>query len=244
LRWPVISEEYFEYADVLDAVSAYVEDVAGKSGGVRKFVFVEIGAGYGHWTFTAHRALLQKVAQAEYKYVMVDVLGDLRGEIMNLARLNGVTSAPGPESPMHFHCGYVGAQGKSFEKNQQSDYFRLWGLQGHKNSTPSAPISIQELLEIYEVPCAIDMVDIDIQTSEYVLFSSPAVIELLTSRVRRVHIGTHGQNDTLIRDVFSTHGWTKTWDFPAQGIETKFGPVEFGDGVLSFVNQKEKLSCD
>eukprot|EP00444_Apocalathium_aciculiferum_P060883 CAMPEP_0183594438 /NCGR_PEP_ID=MMETSP0371-20130417/171677_1 /TAXON_ID=268820 /ORGANISM="Peridinium aciculiferum, Strain PAER-2" /LENGTH=109 /DNA_ID=CAMNT_0025806151 /DNA_START=1 /DNA_END=327 /DNA_ORIENTATION=+ len=54
LRWPVISEEYFEYADVLDAVSAYGEEVAGKSGG-RKFVFVEIGAGYGHWTFTAHR---------------------------------------------------------------------------------------------------------------------------------------------------------------------------------------------
>mmetsp|Transcript_82713 Transcript_82713/g.267826 ORF Transcript_82713/g.267826 Transcript_82713/m.267826 type:complete len:801 (-) Transcript_82713:377-2779(-) len=244
LRWPVISEEYFEYADVLDAVTAYGEDVAGKSGGVRKFVFVEIGAGYGHWTFTAHRALLQKVPQAEYKYVMVDVLGDLRGEIMNLARLNGITSTPGPESPMHFHCGYVGAQGKGFEKNTRSDYFRMWGLQGRKNRTPSAPISIQELFEIYEVPCEIDMVDIDIQTSEYILFSSPAVIELLTSRVRRVHIGTHGKNDTLIRDVFSTHGWTKTWDFPAKGFETKLGPVQFGDGVLSFVNQKEKLSCE
>jgi hypothetical protein len=67
-QWPVVSEEYFEYADVLDAVTEYTQ-LNEKQGGNRPFAFVEIGAGYGHWTFAAHRALMQKAPEASYRYL-------------------------------------------------------------------------------------------------------------------------------------------------------------------------------
>jgi hypothetical protein len=67
-RWPVVSEEYFEYVDVLSAVDEYVSErdaVARTTAGIpthRPFAFVDIGSGYGHWSFAAHLALRQRLA--------------------------------------------------------------------------------------------------------------------------------------------------------------------------------------
>jgi hypothetical protein len=50
LSWPVVSEEYFEYIDVLASVHEYAtEQLQGGRSPSRPYVFVELGAGYGHW---------------------------------------------------------------------------------------------------------------------------------------------------------------------------------------------------
>ena len=65
---PLVGEEYAEYVDVLTAVEAYVasawasdaRDATTAQRCARPFAFVELGAGYGHWTATAHVALKKR----------------------------------------------------------------------------------------------------------------------------------------------------------------------------------------
>ena len=60
LPWPVVGEEYFEYIDVLTSIVEHRRYYSNK-----KFTFVEIGAGYGHWTITAAKALSQATQNSE-----------------------------------------------------------------------------------------------------------------------------------------------------------------------------------
>ena len=53
LPLPTASEEYFEYVDVLEAVVDYTRS---RSATQRPFVMLELGAGFGFWTLTAHAA--------------------------------------------------------------------------------------------------------------------------------------------------------------------------------------------
>jgi hypothetical protein len=58
LPLPTASEEYFEYIDVLEAASEYAEHArSGRRS--RPFTMLELGAGFGFWTLTAHAALRQ-----------------------------------------------------------------------------------------------------------------------------------------------------------------------------------------
>ena len=257
-QWPVVSEEYFEYADVLDAVSDYAQ-VKRERKRERPFVFVEIGAGYGHWTFTAHRALMQKMPQASFKYLMVDVVDELLPVVQRLAILNGVNMTGSHDPPLQFHAGFIGAsmnkrEYKSNEKASHQGYAEMWGINqngGGKSNGRSGAISFATLLDTYRMPCELDMVDVDIQGAEYNLFASNDTIDLLTARARRLHIGLHraphySQLHLAIENRFRARGWATKWYFGTitgdrRSVLTSLGPIAFGDGVLSLVNPR--TSC-
>jgi len=262
-QWPVISEEYFEYSDILNSVLDYTGGPAGSSmveTHYRKYAFVEIGAGYGHFTFAAHRALMEKAPDAQYKYLLVDVNANLLPEIEKLAKLNGVNMTHGSDSPIVFHHGFIGETDESNAQAMSDQYQTGWGLPPPTTEVKVAKtVSLQTLFDQYGMPCQIDMVDIDIQGSEYEtqvinrqpgLFHGTAAIDLLTKRAKRVHIGTHSQvikdDDTLMKK-FEDRGWKRAWYFengyykPAP-IQTDYGKIRFGDGVISYVNSN-KLDC-
>ena len=129
MAWPVVAEEYFEYADVLSSVLSYCEEqlkdksdercrrpgaVQGPLNVTRPFSFVELGAGYGHWTFAAHMALRQKLPKVALAadhgtrpdYLLVDVVDSLAPFVKELALLNRAQ----PVS-VHFHYGFVAGRG-------------------------------------------------------------------------------------------------------------------------------------
>jgi len=255
-RWPVISEEYLEYADVLEAVAEYASQPQ-----ERPFTFIELGAGYGHWTLTAHVALMQLMPRAQYKYVLVEAVGEMVPVIKNLAQLNGVRMGEGPDAPLVVHNGYLGtASSLSASKNADA-YTKEWGVARDSNQGPAKTITMRELAKLYNVPCIIDVVDIDIQGAEYSkmvnqldramngqpgLMAGNTTIQFLTERVRWVHFGTHhGDNLALIRK-FTSYGWTVHRVAPAHlhpGLEEDTGRVAISDGILSFTNSREKLGC-
>eukprot|EP00747_Dinoflagellata_sp_TGD_P115062 gnl/TRDRNA2_/TRDRNA2_172063_c0_seq1.p1 gnl/TRDRNA2_/TRDRNA2_172063_c0~~gnl/TRDRNA2_/TRDRNA2_172063_c0_seq1.p1 ORF type:complete len:455 (-),score=47.25 gnl/TRDRNA2_/TRDRNA2_172063_c0_seq1:89-1453(-) len=248
-QWPVVAEEYFEYADVLDSVSAYAQNY-GKTPN-RPYVFVELGAGYGHFTYLAHRALMQKNNAFQHKYLLVDVVSELVSDIENLAQLNNVRYTSGKASPLQFHHGFIGGFAQAADA-LRTLFTRDWGIEPDFNSKPAAQISLPALFQLYDLPCEVDMVDVDIQGSEYGLFDMQT-ISFLTTRVRRVHIGTHlkdkpgsSPNNAIIK-MFKRNGWKAVWHFDKTGNQggssfTQFGPIRFGDGVLSFLNTKP-LAC-
>jgi len=233
--WPVVSEEYFEYADVLSSVADYP--------GGRPYVFVELGSGYGHWTLTAHRALVQRTGPvADHVYVLVDVLDSLAPTIGRLARLNGLQH-------YHYHVGFVAPNDTMtpFMLGRADDNMRIygqdWGVGRAVNeSAGRQPITMHALFRRYNLPPVVDMVDLDVQNAEYALLDD-ATVDLFTAAVKRVHIGTHLANTAeltppIIRR-FQTRGWTLVWNFDhGHRVPTPYGPVKFGDGVLSFVNPR------
>eukprot|EP00747_Dinoflagellata_sp_TGD_P071566 gnl/TRDRNA2_/TRDRNA2_157097_c0_seq3.p1 gnl/TRDRNA2_/TRDRNA2_157097_c0~~gnl/TRDRNA2_/TRDRNA2_157097_c0_seq3.p1 ORF type:complete len:171 (+),score=9.75 gnl/TRDRNA2_/TRDRNA2_157097_c0_seq3:3-515(+) len=163
------------------------------------------------------------------------------------ARLNGVRTTSGNDSPLIFHHGFVGGSAKEAEKNHQSyaneDH---WGVKYDPNAKLAKKISLGNLFKRYHVPCEVDMVDIDIQGAEFSLLSY-GTIGFLTKRIRRVHVGTHSNKTAALRGMFLRHGWKLVWDFTKTYISNTgtgmWGPVVFGDGALSFLNTKQ-IECE
>jgi len=242
MTWPVVAEEYFEYMDVLASVLDFAPGTPPATPR-RPYTFVELGSGYGHWTFAAHRALQQRAPNAPHHYLLVDVVASLQQAVVELARLNNVSTA-GSNHSLHFHVGFVSEKNRSEQlsgddllraSRQSKMYSQLWGT-GHGDrhawqAAISQPATLEELFEQYQTPRCIDMVDIDIQNNEYVwtpgdggglaggrpgLFANDRSITTLTRRAKRVHIGLHasGAYDEPLIEKFRAAGWTVRWYFP------------------------------
>jgi hypothetical protein len=94
-------------------------------------------------------------------------------------------------------------------------------------------ITLRELLGPFD---RVDYLEADIQQSEILVF--PPFIDLLRKKVRRIHIGTHGQSvHWSLHDLFATHGWEIVFSFePNARHETALGSFETNDGVLTVRN--------
>lgn len=110
LPLPAAAEEYFEYVDVLEAVVAYVREQgragvhSAAGGGVtsrgtstkratsrRPFVMLEIGAGFGYWTLTAHAALRHLWPEfGRYDFALVEIDHAKQQTLRDALRLNGI----------------------------------------------------------------------------------------------------------------------------------------------------------
>jgi hypothetical protein len=126
---------------------------------------------------------------------------------------------------------------------------------------------LHELLEQYAMPACLDMVDIDIQGAEYPRYFAgvglfghdPAsdgrkdglyAIDVLTRMAKRVHIGLHqnAESDAELIKLFEERGWRVQYYFERDmnrnsQNNTQLGPVAFGDGVLSMVNDNPLPAC-
>jgi len=94
-------------------------------------------------------------------------------------------------------------------------------------------ITLEELLSPFE---RVDLLEADIQQSEILVF--PPFIELLRRKVRRIHIGTHGDDvHTALHDLFADHGWDIIFSIkPNSKFESALGNFETNDGVLTVRN--------
>jgi len=84
----------------------------------------------------------------------------------------------------------------------------------------------------------IDLIDLDVQGEELKVIASS--IEELDRRVARLHIGTHSPEiEQGLRELLNQHGWQCTADYAGgQMNDTPWGPIEFVDGVQSWINPR------
>jgi hypothetical protein len=82
----------------------------------------------------------------------------------------------------------------------------------------------------------VDLLEADIQHSEIGVF--PPFVDVLTDKVRRVHVGTHGREaHDLLRALLLGAGWELVFDYAPEARHiTEQGPLELIDGVLSARN--------
>lgn len=233
--YPSVSEEYFEWIDLLEAVAA--------ANG--PFTMVELGAGNGPWLVRAGVAL-RRLERKEFKLVGVEAepvhfrwMGEhfldngLRPDQHWLIEAMVSTK----EGKGHFFVGrsadWYGQRALTNDEiaaiPQQSGEKRLYG------DTVSEVASVT-LNSILEKAGRVDLLDADIQGAELEVLE--AAKDKLNAQVKRIHIGTHNAEvEAGLRRVFSALGWEKINDFACGSVSlTKWGLVRFGDGVQTWIN--------
>lgn len=247
---PPVSEEYFEWIDVL-------ESVAESSG---TFTMVELGAGWGRWLVNAAFALEQLDPGRPFRLVGVEAEPTHFSWLAAHLRDNGIDPAhhtliraavAEKDGWVRFQRGDAASwYGQSIERDDPSSKLsgpvsRLirWARNSAANRLAVGPnarkvrrsraVALSTILEPLEL---IDLVDADIQGAEADVFES-AEAEL-TRKVRRVHIGTHDRgNESRLRALFERLGWECRFDYESGAqIVTPWGPCMFEDGIQSWVN--------
>jgi len=96
-------------------------------------------------------------------------------------------------------------------------------------------ISAMTLRDVLAPIDRVDLLEVDIQRSESEIF--PSAMELVSRKVRRVHIGTHGADvHHMLRALFAQAGWEIVFDYGPGKHVTPRGPLELGDGILTARN--------
>jgi hypothetical protein len=95
-------------------------------------------------------------------------------------------------------------------------------------------ITLKELLGPFDW---VDYLESDVQQSEILIF--PPFMDLLKQKVRRIHIGTHGQDVHLkLHSLFAEQGWDIVFSYaPNSSFDSPFGKFTTNDGVLTVLNR-------
>ncbi len=246
---PVIDEEYFEWIDVLEsAVSAR---------GV--FPMIELGAGWGRWLVNAAVAVRR---YSGLPHLLVGVEAEpthfewmerhLQDNGIDRSRCHLIRAAVTThDGTVSFHVGDpYNWYGQGIEDHPHDSAPHGWlhwtkrllfgreDRNGRKTERVRA-ISLRTLLT---GPEFVDLIDMDIQGAELNVLR-PA-IALVDEKVKRVHVGTHGEEiEAGLRETFREVGWQSIRDHPSNSeIDTPWGRVAFGDGVQSWVNPRWEVT--
>lgn len=243
---PGVNEEYFEWIAVMEAAT----EARGS------FTMIELGAGWGRWLAIGAVAAKQisgipirlvgvEPEPQHYKW-MEQHLSDngINRDERELIR----AAVAAVDGYVWFHVGAsahwygqsiaerpVPSRGR-VRVTRLGQGLRRWLARDDEPAQQIVPaVSLLALLRPHE---RVDLIDLDIQGAEADVIEPAA--GSVDSKVRRVHIGTHsGEAEARLRTVFGRLGWECIHDFPAGGAsETPWGPIQFEDGVQTWLNPR------
>ena len=218
--YPAFGDEYIEWIDLLEAI------VAAKD----HFTMIEIGAGWARWVANAGAALrhtggipytcIAVEAEPTHFRWMAQHLADNSMDPANFRLIEAAVAAT--DGKIGFHVGETQWGGPS------NYYAHSIG-----GSHLVDAVSLRTLLQPLPV---VDLIDLDIQGAELEVLAAGA--DQLDEKVKRVHIGTHGQRiEEGLHSLFSRLGWTSVHNFPGNSTaDTLWGKAYFLDGVQTWVN--------
>jgi hypothetical protein len=223
-----VNELMFEWVSIAETIQA----------ARNRYVMVDLGAGYGRWLVNA--ALLAR-RSGRTPFVIGVEAEDTHFLWMKEHLPDNQIS---PAEYRLFHAPITGKrQDVPFTIGHADDWYGqavLPNPEARFGDWPNAQVEMRRsiVLEdvIGDIP-VVDLLDLDIQGMEGEVVSSS--IGLMAQRVKRIHIGTHSHEikDTL-RELMTAAGWVPRFDSPCGTTNhpTPAGPVDFGDGVQSWVN--------
>ena len=218
---PTPDTEVFEWVDLLEAVI----------GAEGRFTMVELGAGYGRWIVNAAAA--------------VRAYRDLPSS------LTAVEAEPTHFRWLELHCSDNGVTATLVHAAVAPRRGRVnfavgdpaaWYGQAIVDESWSPPhvdtvdaVTLRDLLGPLD---HVDLIHCDIQGAEADVFEHAA--SDVDSKVRRVHIGTHGSEvESRLRRMFGSRGWESLNDYAAgTAADTPWGRMTFQDGVQTWANPR------
>jgi FkbM family methyltransferase len=215
-EYPPFDEEYFEWIDLLEAVTA----------ARNLFTMLELGAGFGRWTARAATAAQQRNLQ--YSLVAVEaepthfewMLQNLQDNGVELDNCRLIRAAvTGRDGKVGFHIG-----------DPSNSYGQSIG-----GSTQIEAISLPTLLLPLDF---VDLIDMDVQGAELDILA--AATETLKQKVKRVHVETHSEGlHTNILKLFQALGWKPHFIYAGNTADTTpWGRINFQEGTQSWLNPR------
>lgn len=255
---PPVSEEYFEWIDVLSSVYNAKDS----------YTMIELGAGYGRWAvrsvLAARQHNIKKIhiglVEAEpvhVSWLKTHLINNQITEKVNIYEC-AVSDKDGYD---HFFVGQPNDNlientaenwyGQSFPNNC-GEPIQTNIEQGNNNNLtyqgcPVIPytsgykaigVEVRDIHNILTDFEDIDLLDLDVQGEEEKILKHS--IAILSSKVKRIHIGTHNSEiEKNLRMLFKKAGWFCLNDYRCGYNEkTPFGEVFFQDGVQTWLNPK------
>lgn len=231
--YPELTEEYFEWVDLLESVLSAKEE----------FVFMELGAGYGRWSVNAALAATQQ--NKKYRILAIEPEPTHFAWLRKNVEENGLdpgkcelveAAVTAKKGKAEFYMGnptaWYGQQIRASKLGMRAkltDDQKKNGLYVGKVRT----VTLNQYLERYGMT---DLIDMDVQSAEFeILKASQALVD---SNAKRVHIGTHSHRiEEGLRKLFKGLGWVPRYDFECFGDrQTPRGVISFVDGVQSWTN--------
>ena len=250
-QYPPLDEEYFEWIDILESVRAAKGE----------YTMVELGAGYGRWAVRAACAVRRCRPDLPFHLVAVEaepkhfqwMKQHFRDNDVDPRKHTLVNAAVGEEAgTAMFYVGspesggnvaadwYGQALTKSYEEVEKRKFVKYEGFR---------VIKLKSGWQAIETECVVlgsligdlkrvDLIDMDVQGAELKVVHSS--IDVLDRNTVRMHIGTHDREiEEGLRELFQAHGWECRADYKClETNETPWGPVEFSDGVQSWLNPR------
>ena len=246
--YPAFDEDYIEWIDLLESVVA-----ARKS-----YTMIELGAGMGRWAVRAASAVRHYNPNLPFRLIAVEAepthfewmrlhfadndvdpnqhsllyaaVSDVPGEVSFYVGTECEEIAPG--------AWYGQRLAKDYEVDiqvEEAPYGRHQ-VRRHVSGAISITVTAITLVSILDGLDQVDLIDSDLQGAELGVIRSS--IRELDAKVKRLHIGTHGREiENELRQLLTSHGWRCLADYPCFSLEeTPWGPIEFQDGVQSWVN--------
>jgi len=240
-------EDYFEWIDLLESIMAAKD----------RYTMMELGAGYGRWSVRAAAALRQlrglpfhlvavegeprhyrwleqhmsdNCIPSDARTLIRGVVSDHRDDLLFYVGTASASDEPASWYGQAIIQGYEAVDGAPSGQYEGQDVFQL------KSGWKAVKTHSYLLTDILPETDRIDLIDLDVQGEELKVISS--AIDTLDRKVARLHIGTHSHEiEAGLRELLSRHGWECKTDYPcAQTNQTPWGPVQFVDGVQSWVN--------
>jgi FkbM family methyltransferase len=234
---------YFELAFVLDSVAV--------AAGADNFTMLELGAGYGPWLVTAHRAR-QLSAGRSIRLIGVEMVAQHFEWMHDHLAHNGI------DVGQHrlIHAAVSDVDGVAFYRPERKPWLDFG--QTVTKRCAKGPDLIEsggdetiETSKQIRVPAVglsgllrdlerVDLLHADMQGEEGRAF--PAAIEELNRHVGRLIVATHSRPiHRRLRRLLADAGWEIVFDFRCRKWErTDYGDVKFLDGLLAAVNVATK----
>jgi FkbM family methyltransferase len=196
LSAPPIDTEYFEWIDVLEAVLA----------ASTRFTMLELGAGYGRWIVNA-AAAVRAYSQLPTSFVAVEAEPTHYKWLAAHCFDNGVTAELVRAAVVATPGAVKFAVGNPAGWYGQAIADETWVPE---NTEEVPGVTLSSLLNAHE---DVDLIHMDVQGVEADVLEE-ARAEL--SRVRRIHVGTHGRSqEERLRRLFAGLGWKGLNDYPS-----------------------------
>jgi FkbM family methyltransferase len=247
--YPPFNEDYFEWIDLLESV------VSAK----RTYTMIELGAGFGRWLVRAAQAVRQhgglpfhliavEAEPAHFEWIPLhfrDNNIDPADHILIHAAVTdhagdalfrvGRRKRPEQSEATEWYGQSLANLGEVSKSRAEGEY-RGFPVLKHKRGWKSIRVPGITLSDLLGDLDHVDLIDLDVQGEELKVISS--AIEEVTRKAKRLHIGTHSEEVEIgLRRVLRDHHWECRADYACGSTsQTPWGPIQFNDGVQSWLN--------
>jgi FkbM family methyltransferase len=223
-----LDSDYLEWVDLIESIVQ-----AGP-----RYTMIELGAGYGRWTVNAALAV-RSLGRSRYRLMAVEAEPTHFAFLRQHCKDNGVGKRRREGSLTLIEAAVDRKGGRvEFAVGDPSTWYGQAIADGTWSPKRTKRVKAVQLSGLVRKLRSIDLIDLDIQGAERDVIDE--AIDDLDATTKRIHVGTHNARvEDGLRHTLDAHGWTCVVDYAAGTTsETPWGPMEFQDGVQSWVNPR------